>query len=407
MIIGADLLSELGIEINFSTQRIIWEGIEIPMKGKHIISDLQNATTIYYQSIEPMVLKEAEARQKRILDADYSALDLDTHAHMETHLSKEQHAKLICSLQKYPKLFRGGLGVLNVPPVHLELRPLNIDEKPYHARPFLIPKCYEDTTKKEIQRLCGIGGLTRCNDSEWAAPTFIQPRKTGNVRVLTDFRVLNKYIKRKLYTLPKISDILQKLEGFTWATALDLSMGYCQIVLDTESSYLCTMLLPWGKYGYCCLPMGLNGSPDIFQAIINDIMGNLPNVRAYLDDIVVTTAGSYEDHLKHVELVLQRLTDAGFAVNLRKSSFAVTEIDYLGYWITRRGIQPQPKKVEAIMRLTPPTTKRQLRRFLDMINYYCDMWRRRSHILAPLTAMCFTTNLNLSGVIKNKKPSRT
>ena len=81
----------------------------------------------------------------------------------------------------------------------------------------------------------------------------------------------------------------------------------------------------------------------------------------------------------------------GFAVNLCKSSFAVTKIDYLGYWITRRRIQPQPKKVEAIMRLTPPTTKRQLRHFLGVINFYRDMWRRRrrrSHILAPLTAMC-------------------
>jgi hypothetical protein len=64
MIIGADLLSELGVEIHFSTQRIIWEGIEIPMKDKHIISNLQNATAIYYQSIEPTVLQEAEARQK-------------------------------------------------------------------------------------------------------------------------------------------------------------------------------------------------------------------------------------------------------------------------------------------------------------------------------------------------------
>ena len=83
-------------------------------------------------------------------------------------------------------------------------------------------------------------------------------------------------------------------------------------------------------------------------------MGDLQNVRAYLDDKLVTTAGSFEDHLKHVELVLQCLTYEGFAVNLLKSSFAVKEIDSLGYWITRRGLQPQPKKVEAIMRLTPP-----------------------------------------------------
>ena len=117
-------------------------------------------------------------------------------------------------------------------------------------------------------------------------------------------------------------------------------------------------------------------------------MGDLQNVRAYLDNILVTTAGSFEDHLKHVELVLQRLTDAEFAVNLRKSLFAVNEIDYSRYWITHHGIQPQPKKLEAIMRLTPPTTKRQLRHFLGMINYYRDMWQCRSHILAPLTAMC-------------------
>ena len=64
-------------------------------------------------------------------------------------------------------------------------------------------------------------------------------------------------------------------------------------------------------------------TPDTFQAIMNDIMGDLPNVRAYVDDILVTMAGSFEDHLKHIELVLQHLTDAGFAVNLRKSSFGL------------------------------------------------------------------------------------
>ena len=129
------------MEINYNTQRIIWEGIEIPMKNKHVISDIHNATAIYHRSIKPTVLKEAEARQKRILDADYSALDLYDYAHKETHLSTEQQEKLVCSIRKYPKLFRGGLlGVLKVPPVHLEPWPLNKDEKPYHARPFPVPK---------------------------------------------------------------------------------------------------------------------------------------------------------------------------------------------------------------------------------------------------------------------------
>ena len=113
---------------------------------------------------------------------------------------------------------------------------------------------------------------------------------------------------------------------------------------------------------------------------------------------------SNKDHLAHgAELVMQRLSDVGFAVNLRKSSFDVTEIDCLGYWITRCGTQPQPKKVEAIMRLTPPTTKWQLRRFLGMIYYYRDMKQCRSHISAPLTAMC-SAKAKISGMTKNKKP---
>ena len=391
MIIGADLLSELKIDLSYTTNRMTWEGVEIPMKEKHVISALHAAKEIYYLALETSILKEAEARQTRILDADYSALDLPTYVRSMTHLTTNQQDMLLACLNNYPSIFKGGLGALNIPPVHLELRPFGPNEKPYHARPFPVPKCFEDTTKKEIKRLCDIGVLSKCNDSEWAAPTFIQPKKTGDVRVLTDFRILNKFLIRKPYPLPKISDLLQKLEGFAWATALDLSMGYYHIMLDRQSSYLCTMILPWGKYRYLRLPMGLNGSPDIFQAIINDIMGDLANVRAYLDDILVTTAGSFEDHLHHVEMVLQRLSDIGFAVNLRKSKIAVTEIDYLGYYITRNGIQPQPKKVEAIMRLTPPSTKRLLRRFLGMINFYRDMWRRRSHTLAPLTALCSAT----------------
>jgi len=287
-------------------------------------------------------------------------------------------------LTKHPEAFQGGLGTLNVQPVHLEVLK---DAVPYHARAFPVPKAYEKTTKKEVDRLTEIGVLERNSDSEWASPTFIQPKKTGDVRVLTDFRKLNDAIKRTPFPMPKISDLLQKLDGFKWATAIDLSMGYYHIPLDEESQKLCTTVMPWGKYRYKRLPMGIKNSPDIFQKVITDLMGDFDWCRAYMDDILITSSDSYEDHLLKVDKALSRLNDAGFRVNLKKSFFAVDKIEYLGYWLTRDGIQPQPKKVEAIRRLDTPKTKRQLRRFLGMINYYRDMWRRRSHILAPLTGL--------------------
>ena len=82
---------------------------------------------------------------------------------------------------------------------------------------------------------------------------------------LTDFREVNKRIKQTPWLLPKISIVLQELEAFIWATSLDPNIGYYHIQLDLNSQQIYTRILPWGKYSYQRLPMGISGSPDIFQ----------------------------------------------------------------------------------------------------------------------------------------------
>jgi hypothetical protein len=94
------------------------------------------------------------------------------------------------------------------------------------------------------------------------------------VRTISDFRELDKHIVRKPYPISKIR-ILQELEGFTYATALDLNMGYNTIRLDPTASKMYTIIFPWGKYSYKRLPMGFGGSADIFQAQIMDLMASL------------------------------------------------------------------------------------------------------------------------------------
>ena len=137
--------------------------------------------------------------------------------------------------------------------------------------------------------------------------------------------------------------------------------------------------------------MGIKNSPDIFQQKMLDLMEGLEDfIRAYLDDILIITKGSYQDHLDKVSEVLRRLQVAGLQVNLPKSKIAVQELEYLGYWLTPKGIRPMAKKVEAIKNLQPPKTVKQVRSFLGMINYYKDMWQHRSHLLAPLTDLTAT-----------------
>jgi hypothetical protein len=112
---------------------------------------------------------------------------------------------------------------------------------------------YEHTLKLEVDRLCKLGVLKRVNRSKWAAPTFIIPKKDSSVRFISIFRELNKRIKQKPYPIPKISDLMLKLAGFTYGTSLDLKMGYYHIKLTPYARQLCTIILPWGKYEYQCL----------------------------------------------------------------------------------------------------------------------------------------------------------
>jgi len=97
----------------------------------------------------------------------------------------------------------------------------------------------------------------------------------GGVRVLTDFRCLNDALKRTPFPLPRIADLLQKLQGLQYATALDLSMGYYHVPLDEAAQRLCTTLLPWGKYQYQVLPVGITNSPDIFQNVMTNLLGDV------------------------------------------------------------------------------------------------------------------------------------
>jgi hypothetical protein len=100
--------------------------------------------------------------------------------------------------------------------------------------------------------------------------------------------------------------------------------------------------------------------------------------------------GTFKDHVEKLKRVLYCLRQAGLKINGNKSSFAKTELEYLGYWITRDGIKPLPDKVKAILAINTPKNRIELRSFIGIINYYRDMWVKRSHVLAPLATL--TTN---------------
>jgi len=246
-------------------------------------------------------VEDAAHRAKRILDAKCEKADVEKICLEQGEPDQEQQDQLAVSLRKCEALFDGQLGRWHGQEVKLELKE---GAKPHHAQAHNMPQCHAQTLKAEAEHLVKIGVLKKVNRSEWAAPTFIIPKKDGSVRFISDSRELNERMLRKPCPIPNVQDMLLNLEGFQWATSLDLNMGCYHIGLDPSSKELCTIVLPFGKCEHQAIPMGLCNSPDIFQEEMSELMDGLVFVRTCIDDLLCLTKGSFTDHLEKTELVL-------------------------------------------------------------------------------------------------------
>jgi hypothetical protein len=330
LILGTVSMKEFGIILNFRDKMITIDETILPMRdinklqGSSILRALRHNHSL---AMEPQSTQDATKRATRILDAKYSKADLQSVVRDNCkHLKVDQQKKLLQLLKKYESLFDGTLGDWKTKPVSIQLKE---GASLYHSQAFPVPNIHKDTLIKEVDRLVKLGVLERQPALEWASPSFIMPKKNRTVRFLSNFQEVNKRLITKPFPIPKISTVLQ-LEGFTFATALDLNMGYYTIRLDPDASRICTVIFPWGKYSYKRLPMGITGSPDIFQSKMLELMEDLEYVQANLDNLLCISRSSLEDHLKKLKEVLRRLRDAGLKVNTEKSTFCALEIEYLG-----------------------------------------------------------------------------
>jgi hypothetical protein len=289
VMIGRDLIPSLQQDVKGSDMSIKWDDAAIPWRNvDSAVEDICLAED--NQSYHPV--EQEMNRMNEILDAKHSKADLNEVVESADHLTTSEQQKLLALLKKCEDLFDGTLGTFTGAPCDVKLKD---DVEPHHARPFPLPKIHELTLKSELDRLCELNVLKRVNRSQWGAPTFVVLRES------------NKRIKRQPHPIPKIQNLLPKLEGFKHGTALDLKMGHCHIKLSDASKELCTITTKWGKHECQRPPMGSCNGPDIFQEKMNDLLNGLDTVRVCIDDILHITKGSWEDHLEGLEEVFRRL----------------------------------------------------------------------------------------------------
>ena len=173
-----------------------------------------------------------------------------------------------------------------------------------------------------------------------------------------------------LHLLPKTDELYAKLNGAKKFSALDLTSGYYHIELGEASRAKMAFVTPFGKWEFNMVPFGLTQAPGYFQALISEVLKGLSHFAiAYLDNIIIFSK-TEEKHLQHLEIIFQRLCEAGLKLKWSKCSFMKLRIEYLGHLILENGVEPMPDKLSSIKEMPAPRNPKEIKQFLGLVGYY-------------------------------------
>lgn len=238
-------------------------------------------------------------------------------------------------------------------------------------------------------------GFIRPSRSHMAAPVLFREKKDGGLRLCVDYRGLNAVCQEPLYPLPLMMDLLTTLATGTIFTKLDLREAYYRVRIRPGDEWKTTFNCPLGSYQFQVMPFGLQGAPAVFMQLINNVLHEFlyRGVLVYLDDILIYTR-TMEEHVRLVRQVLTKLLDARLYVKLSKCEFHRTEIDYLGFRISGKGISMDPAKVAAVVDWQAPKTRKQLQSFLGFANFYRQFIPSFAQVALPITDLLRTKGLS-------------
>ena len=227
--------------------------------------------------------------------------------------------------------------------------------------------------KEELQCLQELDIITPLGVDEMAeqCDTFVLvPKANGKVWLCLNPVQLNQALIRPIHRGPMLNDILSKLNNVQYMSMIDASLGYHNLNLDKQLSYLTTFVCLFGRYRYKHLPFRAVLAGDMFQHKIDKTFNDMPNVFGIADDILVIGYNKDgTDHDEAVYKVLKQCQDVNLKLNKEKCHFRCTSIPFFGGVLSRQGIQPDPQKVRALTEMLAPKNKKELQAFLGVINY--------------------------------------
>ena len=262
------------------------------------------------------------------------------------------------------------------------------DEAPVYVSPYIIPKAREEILFKEIDRLIDAGIIEKSEYSSWNNGVFLNINEKGKARFIMDARKLNKKTTTDKYPLHNMSRIFSRLPRAKFFTKIDLTDAFYQVALTESCRHKTSFaILGKGSYRYKRMFFGHKNAPMCMARLLDAVVGyDLEEVFTYIDDICIATE-SLEKHLEILGIVVERLRSANLTINVEKSVFCDDKIEYLGHIMNEKGMNMRPEKVQAIINMPIPRSKRNKRKLQGTVNFYRRFIPNASDLLAPISEL--------------------
>ncbi|KAL0551564.1 hypothetical protein IC582_010653 [Cucumis melo] len=241
--------------------------------------------------------------------------------------------------------------------------------------------------KVQLQELLD-KGFIRPSVSPWGAPVLFVKKKDGSMRLCIDYRELNKVTVKNKYSLPRIDDLFDQLQGATVFSKNYLRSGYHELRIKDGDVPKTAFHFRYGHYQFIVMSFGLTNAPAVFMDLMNKVFREFLDtfVIVFIDDILIYSRTEAE-HEEHLRIVLQTLRDNKLYAKFSKCEFWLKQVSFLGHVVSKAGVSVDPAKIEAVTGWTRPSTVSEVRSFLGLTGYYRRFVENFSRIATPRTQL--------------------